>query len=1303
MATLILAAVGGAVGAGFGGTVLGLSGAVIGRAVGATIGRAIDQRLVGGGSEVVEGARLERMRLLSSGEGGALPLIWGRLRVGGQVIWASPFSERVSETTTSSGGGGKGSRRPVTTTTVRQYHYSVSLAIALCEGVIQGVGRVWADGTEIDPRRLGMRVYPGSETQAADPKIVAQEGFWRTPTFRGTAYVVFEDLMLEEFGNRVPQFTFEVTRAAQGRLAAQVPGLASAVQAVALVPGTGEYALAMDRVLLPGVADGFEVVNQNAAGGASDMAISLGQLRRELPALRSVALVVSWFGDDLRCGQCRLRPKVEQTLRDGLRLPWRAGGIGRTEAQTVPVENGRSIYGGSPADGAVIEAIQAIRAGGQEVMFYPFLLMEQGAGNGRRDPYTDGPHQPVRPWRGRITLSTAPGRPGSPDRSAGATAEVAAFFGQAQSWHFAIVDGAVHYSGPPEDWGLRRMILHYAWLCVLAGGVDSFCIGSELRGLTQIRGPLDSFPAVAALCVLAADVRAILGPQTRISYAADWSEYSGFARDGNRYFHLDPLWAHPAIDFVGIDNYMPLSDWRDEEAQADAAWGAIHDLDHLRANVEGGEGFDWFYASTEGESVQRREPITDGAHGEAWIWRVKDLRSWWGLPHHERIEGVRLEQPTAWVPMSKPIRFTEYGCPAIEKGTNQPNLFFDPSSSESGLPRASGGQRDDLVQMQYIRAVTSHWGAAETNPISPLYGGRMVDMARAHLWAWDARPFPAFPARSDLWADGPNYWRGHWLNGRATAQPVEAVVAEIVDRAGLELPDMRGLYGLVRGYALTDVGTARAALQPVMLACGFDAFEREGRLCFRSRSARVTAEIEREDLVAADPADWTESRAAEAEGAARLRLSHADAEGEFQTLVAEAQRPGAEDGFTLDQETPLALLPAEARHVADRWLSELRVARERVEFTLPMSRVGLGVGDVLAFGKRRWRIDRMEQGDALRIEALRVERGPYLPGPDGGVISKIRPFVPAVPVDPVFLDLPLMSGQEVPHAPHLAVASRPWPGQVALWASDGGDGFRLNSVVPVPSVIGEAQNAMAAARPGLWDRGEALVVRFSSGAVEARESDMVLNGANLAAIGVGGHEGWELFQFADAELVGPSTWALSRRLRGQCGTEADMPRFWPAGSRVVLIDGSLGQIALSLAERGLPRRWRVGAANRGPDDRDAVERRIAFSGVGLRPYAVAHLRAARVPEGKWVSWRRRTRIDGDSWESMEVPLGEENEAYLLRVIRDGQILRSEILAAPGWLYPEALHAMHGSGVVEIGVAQLSPRWGAGPFRSLRVA
>ncbi|MCB2103561.1 MAG: hypothetical protein KDD95_11800, partial [Rhodobacteraceae bacterium] len=103
MATILLSAAGAFAGAGFGGTVLGLSGAVIGRAIGATIGRAIDQRLLGSGARAVETGKIDRFRLTGASEGAPVGLVWGRMRVAGQVIWATRFKEHVE-----SSGGGKG-------------------------------------------------------------------------------------------------------------------------------------------------------------------------------------------------------------------------------------------------------------------------------------------------------------------------------------------------------------------------------------------------------------------------------------------------------------------------------------------------------------------------------------------------------------------------------------------------------------------------------------------------------------------------------------------------------------------------------------------------------------------------------------------------------------------------------------------------------------------------------------------------------------------------------------------------------------------------------------------------------------------------------------------------------------------------------------------------------------------------------------------------------------------------------------------------------------------------------------------
>lgn len=1295
MATILLSAAGAAIGSGFGGTVLGLSGAVIGRAVGATLGRSIDQRVLGGGSDAVDVGRVERFRLMGASEGACVPRLWGRVRVSGQVIWATRFQENATRS-----GGGKGAPQPRTT----EYSYSVSLAIALCEGTITRVGRVWADGNEIQPDSLNLRVYKGDTDQLPDPRIEAVEGAGQAPAYRGIAYCVIEDLDLSLFGNRVPQFSFEVIRPAQGAAASAHPDMSTIIPGVCLIPGTGEYGLATTPVhyaMGPGVS---RSANVNSASGKTDFATSLEQLSEELPSAGGVSLVVSWFGNDLRCGRCDILPMVEQATHEGVGMPWRVSGLTRAAAQVMPQIEGRSVYGGAPTDQSVIEAIRAIRLSGKDVTFYPFVLMTQLAANTLPDPWTATTGQAAFPWRGRITLDVAPGQAGTTDRTAAAAAEVADFFGSALPAHFTRTGDVVHYSGPAQ-WRYRRFILHYATLCAAAGGVDAFCIGSEMRALTQIRGAADSFPAVAALRQLAADVRAILGPATKITYAADWSEYFGHHTDGNVYFHLDPLWADPNIDFIGIDNYMPVADWREGTDHADAGFQAIHNPAYLMTNIAGGEGFDWYYASPEGEAAQLRLPITDDTHDEAWVFRYKDLKNWWEQFHYDRTAGTRAASPSAWVPGSKPFRFTEFGCAAIDKGANQPNRFLDPKSSESALPKYSDGRRDDLMQLAYFQAMAAFWSDPAHNPTSAIYSGPMLDFAHSHAWAWDARPYPDFPRHLDLWSDGGNYETGHWLNGRSSGQHLAAVLAEICEGSGVADADVTHAYGLLRGYGINDVTTARATLQPLLLAYPTEVVEREGRVRFRQRTGTAPQVIDPATLAVNADLDGTLqfSRAADVETPMRLRISYLEAEGDFAIATADAAFPGS-SAVISQSEVPLVLTASEATVMAERWMAEARVGRDTVRFALPRSRLGMGAGDIVGLNGCSYRIDRIEQSDSQLIEAVRIDVNVYEPASISTPPKGWAPYLAPLPVYPLFLDLPLLTGAEVEHAPHACATVSPWPGPVAVWSALSDDGYALNKLLGQPAVIGITETVLYASPPGRWDRGAALQVRIESGALSSALESAVLSGANVAAIGDGSAVNWEVFQFATATLVAPKTYKITMRLRGQAGTDGVQPNSWPVGSTFVLITPALQQIDLPPSARGLDRHYRFGPADRGYDSAATVLRVEAFDGIGLRPYPVAHLTAQAQTNGDLhLGWTRRTRVDGDSWQSLEVPLAETTEAYAVRVQSGGTMLRDVSVAAPNWTYTAAQQlADAASGTITVTVAQVSQRFGAGPFRSLDV-
>jgi len=254
----------------------------------------------------------------------------------------------------------------------------------------------------------------------------------------------------------------------------------------------------------------------------------------------------------------------------------------------------------------------------------------------------------------------------------------------------------------------------------------------------------------------------------------------------------------------------------------------------------------------------------------------------------------------------------------------------------------------------------------------------------------------------------------------------------------------------------------------------------------------------------------------------------------------------------------------------------------------------------------------------------------------------------------------------------------------------------LHWIIPVVEQFDELRLILARSeshgvRPELG-----LRVKLAAGQLSGAEAGAVLNGVNVAAIGSGDDGDWEVMQFAGATLVDDRLWEIGLRLRGQQGTDGVMPEIWPEGSLFVLLDGAPGQVDLPASARGLARHYRAGPARRGVVGSSYVARILAFEGVGLRPYAPAHLRARAVGGSLDLSWIRRTRIDGDSWAGLDVPLGEEGERYVVRVLDGaGAVLRTAEVTLPGWTYTAAARAADGAAGRAVEVAQLSAQFGAG--------
>jgi len=1295
MAALLLSTAGAAAG----GAVFGPAGAVAGRLLGAVGGNIIDHRLFGERRERhLDGPRMSDLEVMASTEGAPIPRVYGRARLPGQIIWATNLQEVVTTRTQTTGGGGGGGGKgggggrgggggsPVTTTTTTTYSYFANLGIGLCEGPIGQVLRVWADGKLLDLSQFSYRIYRGTEEQTPDPLIVAKEGAGNTPAYRGLAYIVFERLPIEKFGNRIPQLSFEVIK--------PVGKLEQAARAVTLIPGTTEFGYEPATVVRTLGTGRSAPENRHVAYAVSDVEASLDELQSVCPNLERVAIVVAWFGSDLRANHCALRPGVDSNIKTTYGATWSVAGLARGAAYLVSTVDGRPAFGGTPSDESVTHLIQELKARGLQVTLYPFVVMDIPAGNSLPDPWSEAASQPVYPWRGRITCDPAPGQPGSPDGTSAAGDQVASFFG----------------GNGPGDWTYRRMVLHYANLAANAGGVDAFLIGSELRALTRVRSAPGAYPAVNELVQLAAEVKAIAGAQTLVTYAADWTEYGSHVADpaaNEVRFPLDALWASPNIDAVGIDYYAPLADWRDGAGHLDRAIASsIHDKDYLAGNLTGGEAFDWYYADAAARDAQARVAITDSL-GKPWTFRAKDMWSWWSNAHYERVDGAELASPTAWVAQGKPIWLTELGCPAVDKGANQPSIFPDPKSSEAGLPYFSNGRRDDLIQRRYIETVLTafdpEFGATEElNPISPVYGGRMVDASGIYLWTWDSRPYPVFPAAEESWSDGVNWATGHWLTGRLGSAPMEGLVTAALSEAGMDNFDCAALGGGADGYLLDRPMAPRAAIEPLALAYAFDAVEDEGKLCFRPRGGEPVKEISEDDLVLPpNGAPFRLVRAQETELPHEVSLSFTDGGSDYRRAAVTSRRLVGASGRTSHADLAVVTNDAAAERRAEIWLQDLWAGRESAEFSLPPSCLALMPGDVVALmagGRRRL----LEIREVVDTENRRVRARSIDPEVFDLPLSAPRwvapePPVSVAPVHALVLDLPTLDAGEPPVLTRIAVFADPWPGPVAVWRSADGLTYERAALVLAPALAGETLDEMKIGPTSRFDNASRVRVRLYGGALASVSDSVLLGGANVAA--VRRPDGaWEVLQFANAELVDELTYDLSRFLRGQAGTEWAMGDPLPAGSPFVVLDEQVVAIARGLDTLLRPMQLRIVAAGRDHGDPATLALEATPQATALRPLSPVHPRATRAAEGVRISWIRRTRRDGDSWTAGDVPLGEEREAYAVDVLSGATVVRTLNATEPSVLYPAAdeiadFGAPQSSLIVRI--AQLSATVGRG--------
>ena len=1215
------------------GGVAGGLGQSLGALLGAYVGGIIDQELFGPQQDrkPVEGARVTDVNLSGSAYGQTVPAIWGRMRIPANIIWVRGIREVVrTETETVGGGGGKGGlggggggTQTVTRTT---YHYYADVALGICEGPVTSIYRLWLDKTPLDPEHVGeIRSYYGDEDQQPDPLIQAVEGADRTPALRGLAYVVLENLYLTPYGNRFPNFEIEVYRGSRP----EAGDARHLVRSVCLIPASGEWAYEPDLVRSR-VRNA--TLNSHAGRKASDFAVSIEALGREVPNVEWVSVVYAWFGTSIDVATCSIRPEAEYAIHPD-RVPdtapylWSVAGLGRpifgsgapawplVSSYVKPDGSTGLYYGGTIGDGSMVRAIQHLRDLGYKVMLYPFLMMD-----------IPPPDPAPFPWRGRI---------------GGAAEDVAGFFERSD--------------------GYLRFVRHCMALAEDAGGVDGFVVGSEMVALNRIRDGAGNYPAVSFWQQIADEAKTRLGSDCIVTYAADWSEYRYHDRgDANVDFPLDAVWADSNIDVVGIDAYFPLTD----------VPRTLSDKEAIKAGWGSGELIDYYYSSQADRDLERRgfdpqrSPIDDR------FWAIKDIRYWWENEHVPRLGGVPTEPATDWSPRIKPIWLTEYGFPSVNCATNQPNVFIDPKSSESFAPYYSNRAIDRVVQRAAIEATEEFWADPANNPASPVYGGSMV--GRRFVWCWDARPYPFFPSLTNVWSDGENFRLGHWIEGKIGNMLLSEIVRDLCLRAGLAETefDVSALDDEVVGYVVTERKAIRDMIGVLQAAYFFDAVETDGVLVFVKRGAGTIVALDPDDLGAnehdGDRSRVKIERTQDTELPIAVDIVHIDEGRDYQSSTATVRKQVGRSESVTTISLPIVLSIEQAQAIGQRALREIWQGREAIDLRLPTRAVRLDptdLADVPIDGvMRRVRLTSVTYGKPglVLLRGVPTDGGvpEFYTAPTGSGSLPPAAAEPVAPIRVELLDMPIMTDSHDASAASFYVAACPvgagrFRGATLFQPTADGLDYVVAAFAGLPSIMGESVTELAPGPAWRWDVVNSVEVQLDFGTLQSLADERVLAGANAALVGD------EVIQFANAELIGEGRYRLSRLLRGQRGTEHEIATH-PAASRFILLDPARQpRPSFPVSRVGIEIAWRTAPVPQGPSGDLSEEIVFANSGRGLRPFAPVHLQAVRdAPSGDvQLAWVRRTRVGGDAWLN-EVSLGEETEEYEVAILDGASVVRT---------------------------------------------
>lgn len=1125
--------------------------------------------------------KLNELSVQTSTYNKIIPIVYGTVRLAGNIIWLGKIKE-VKEESVNTVKVGKGKK-------VKQknimYYYFLSFAIAICKGEIAEIKNIWADTELLDLTNYKHRIYYGRETQLPDVLISSIEGIEKTCAYRDLCYIVFENFPLSDFGNRIPNFTFEIKRKSLFDYNDESL-LENMVSGVNLIPGCGEFVYSNEiqykvyngkylDFVIDGIGEKIRI-NQNNNEGKADCVVAIDQLQDALPKCQWVSPVVVWFGDNLAIEFCKIQPKIEYK-RDSLGcimqnepFKWKVATYTRENAEMVSFDGENISYGGTPSDDSVVGLLEDLKKRNLKIMFNPMLFMDTKQ----------------KPWRGYLTGKTE-----------------------------AIND---FYENQYEPF-----ILHYANLT--KNHINAFLIGSELKSLTAIKDENNNFPFVDKLIILAEKCRQILGEKIKISYAADWSEYH---HTDNGWYNMDKLWANNNIDFVGVDAYFPLTD-RAEQSNIDK--------DIIMKGWTSGEYYDYYYENNIKMNLKQE-------------YAIKNIKFWWENKH---INPDGLE--TLWQAKHKKIWFTEYGFASVDATTNEPSKFYDVNSMDGGFPKNSKGFCDFYAQRMALEATEEVWKNSDF-------------VEQKFIWCWDARPYPYFPNRLDLWTDGGNWKFGHWLNGKVKLTQAKDLLKQLFIDAKINQNTISNIEinDVIDGFVINNNLTLNDALEMLKTVYFFDFIEQNGAVNIISNKNNVnreTTDIYENELTSfstnGNEVFLEVINKNINELPKKVQFAFLDKNVGYDSNLVYSQRETEDTDFIELDTIPIVLDENKAKNITEINLYLKWLERNTFKFVLSPKYLFLEVSDLinLIIEKNSYLLKIKEitinENLTLTIIANLFDNSIYNTNnntnnnEDSIVINKAVGEtnytifeIPAISND--LLDKPTVFFT-------VNAVEAGWSG-ANIYYSENSDNYKFFDSSIENSIVGFLGNNLKNVKPYYFDYENNINIILHS-KIDVDElnnitTTAILSKQNIALLGN------ECLQFETITLNENGSYTLKNILRGLFGTEKYMNNH-QIGDKFILLNNNILQQITDINKLFFNNYYKV--VSIGNDFLTTNAKAFTISGKNLTPLAPCHINYKINNNNLYLFWKRRDRGIQNWRDKLDNILIEKNENYYLE-IRKNDIL-----------------------------------------------